>query len=56
MTKILHFTLKIKGVVGRVAHAKSFDDPTTPSPQKNFGTCTDPSIFTDDAVIMRNVK
>ena len=56
MTKILNFAMKIKGVVGRVAHAKSDDDPATPSPQKNFGTCTDPSLFTDDAVIMRNVK
>ena len=29
MTKILNFSLKIKGVVGRVAHAKS-SDPATP--------------------------
>ena len=29
MTKILNFALKIKGVVGRVAHAKS-SDPATP--------------------------
>ena len=36
MTKILNFALKIKGVVGRVAHAKS-SDPATPS---KFGTCT----------------
>ena len=33
MTKILNFGLKIKGVVGRVAHAKS-SDPATP--QKNL--------------------
>ena len=31
VTKILNFGLKIKGVVGRVAHAKS-SDPTTPTP------------------------
>ena len=36
MTKILNFALKIKGVVGRVAHAKSSDPATTPK----FGTCT----------------
>ena len=36
MTKILYFSLKIRGVVGRVAHAKS-SDPATPS---KFGTCT----------------
>ena len=36
MTKILNFALKIKGVVGRVAHAKSSDLAT---PLK-FGTCT----------------
>ena len=29
MTKVLNFGLKIKGVVGRVAHAKS-SDPATP--------------------------
>ena len=29
MTKILNFALKIKRVVGRVAHAKS-SDPATP--------------------------
>ena len=32
VTKILNFTLKIKGVVGRVARAKS-SDPATPPPQ-----------------------
>ena len=36
MTKILNFALKIKGVVGRVALAKS-SDPATPS---KFETCT----------------
>ena len=35
MTKILNFGLKIKGVVGRVAHAKS-SDPATP---QKFETC-----------------
>ena len=34
MTKILNFALKIKGVVGRVAHVKS-SDPATPPPKKN---------------------
>ena len=33
MTKILNFALKIKGVVGRVAHAKS-SDPATPPKKK----------------------
>ena len=36
MTKILNFALKIEGVVGRVAHAKSSDPATPPK----FGTCT----------------
>ena len=36
MTKVLNFALKIKGVVGRVAHAKSSDSATPPK----FGTCT----------------
>ena len=36
MIKILNFALKIKGVVGRVAHAKS-SDPATP---QKVGTCT----------------
>ena len=34
MTKISNFALKIKGVVGRVAHAKS-SDPATPQ-KKNL--------------------
>ena len=34
MTKIFNFALKIKGVAGRVAHAKS-SDPATP-PKKNL--------------------
>ena len=38
VTKILNFALKIKGVVGRVADAKS-SDLATPFPPK-FGTCT----------------
>ena len=36
MTKIFNFALKIKGVVGRVAEAKSSDPATRPK----FGTCT----------------
>ena len=36
MTKILNFALKIKGVVRRVAHAKSSDPANPPK----FGTCT----------------
>ena len=36
MTKSFIFALKIKGVVGRVAEAKS-SDPATPL---KFGTCT----------------
>ena len=34
MTKIFNFALKIKGVVGRVAHTKS-SDPATPQ-KKNL--------------------
>ena len=34
VTKILNFALKIKGVVARVAHAKSSDPATPPSGQK----------------------
>ena len=34
MTKIFNFALKIKGVVGRVAHAKS-SDPATPQKISN---------------------
>ena len=34
MTKILNFALKIKGVVGRVAHAKSSDPATNPPKKK----------------------
>ena len=36
VTKILNFGLKIKEVVGRVAHAKSSDPATSPK----FETCT----------------
>ena len=36
MTKIFNFVLEIKGVVGRVAHAKSSDPATPPY----FRTCT----------------
>ena len=36
MTKMLIFALKIKGVVGRVASAKSSDPAIPPK----FGTCT----------------
>ena len=35
MTKILNFALKVKGEVGRVAHAKSSDPATPPK----LGTC-----------------
>ena len=45
MTKIFNFALKIKGVVGRVAHAKSSDPATPPQKKKiwnvhqgDFGT------------------
>ena len=34
MTKIFNFALKIKGVVGKVAHAKSSDPATPPPPKK----------------------
>ena len=37
MTKIFNFALKIKGVVGRVVHAKTSDPGTPPS---KFGSCT----------------
>ena len=40
MTKILNFGLKIKGLVERVAHAKS-SDPATPPPnvKRALGVC-----------------
>ena len=40
MTKVLNFGLKIKGVVGRVAHATS-SDPATPQNLKRApsGSC-----------------
>ena len=40
MTKIFNFALKIKGLVGRVAHAKSSDPAIPPK----FGTCTGLSL------------
>ena len=40
MTKVLNFGLKIKRVVGRVAHAKSSDPVTPAPPKKKFETCT----------------
>ena len=41
MTKNFNFAVKIKGVVGRVAHAKSSDPATPPPPKKNkIETCT----------------
>ena len=36
MTKIFNFALKVKGVVGRMAHVKSSDPAMPPK----FGTCT----------------
>ena len=52
MTKISQFALKIKGVVGRVAQAKS-SDPATPS---KFETCTrcdlSPGFFCNDATLL----
>ena len=41
MTKIFNFALKIKGVVGRVAHAKSSDPATPPLPKKNWNVHLD---------------
>ena len=49
MTKILNFALKIKGVVGRVAHAKSSDPATPPK----FGMCT---LLTKGCPIYSNKK
>ena len=46
MTKMLNFALKIKGVVGRVAHAKS-SDPATPS---KFETCTNLAISSQKTI------
>ena len=43
MTKILNFGLKIKGVVGRVAHAKS-PDPATPPPKKKLKSALNQSF------------
>ena len=44
VTKILNFALKIKGLLGRVAHAKS-SDPAIPS---KFETCTFIQAFTGE--------
>ena len=44
MTKILNFALKIKGVVGRVALAKS-SDPATPPPPQNLERAPSTSII-----------
>ena len=38
MTKIFNFALKVKGVVGRVAHAKS-SDPATPQNLERAPVC-----------------
>ena len=46
MTKSLNFALKIKGLVGRVAPAKS-SDPAIPS---KFETCTFIQAFTGEMV------
>ena len=40
MTRILNFALKIKGVVGRVARAKS-SDPATPPKKKKLERAPD---------------
>ena len=45
MTKILNFALKIKGVVGRVAHAKSSDSAIPPKFETS--TCLPPYPFVD---------
>ena len=54
MTKIFNFALKIKGVIGRVAYAKSSDPATPLPPKKNleraqamsrFFFCLDRKIF-----------
>ena len=52
MTKILNFALKIKGVVGRVALAKSSDPATPPK----FGTCTrtNDAFMTDKITISQD--
>ena len=43
MKKILNFTLKMKGVIGRVADVKS-SNPATP-PKKKIETCTSASVI-----------
>ena len=52
MTKILNFALKIKGVVGRVAHAKSFD-PATP-PKINLKRAPDLTLVLHMANLFEN--
>ena len=47
MTKTFNFALKIKGVVGRVAHAKS-SDPATP-PKKNLERAQGKFLLSFDA-------
>ena len=45
MTKILNFALRIKGVVGRVAHAKSSDSATPQNLERALGMPSAPSKF-----------
>ena len=42
MTKIFNFALKIKGVVGRVADAKSSEPATPPNLERAPGGCLTP--------------
>ena len=51
MTKIFNFALKIKGVVGRVAHAKS-SDPATPP--KNLERAQNMLESYDSAIELRS--
>ena len=43
MTKMLNFALKIKGVVGRVAHAKSSDPAAPQNLERAQGVNSPPS-------------
>ena len=53
MTKILNFALKkIKGVVGRVAHAKS----SGPATHQKFETCTNEKLYRSSNVLSATLK
>ena len=53
MTKIFNFALKFRGVVGRVAEAKSSDSATPPK-KKNLERALEVRIFSMSLVCQRS--